>query len=198
MSTQTARPIPGDVKDAATVRVTDLDWYALQTTSRAEKRVHERLLERSIECYVPLYESLSQWKDRKVRVQLPLFPGYVFVRFDLSQKLAIMQIAGAVRFVGFGGTLAALPAQEIEILRAGLGDVRARPHPYLRVGRRARVKSGPLRGMIGIVLKKKNTNRFVLSLDLIMRSMSVELDGLELEPILGELPERAAAAVAGR
>jgi len=87
----------------------------------------------------------------------------------------------------------------LEVSSPGTERPLTKPAHFRRfVGRRARVKSGPLRGMIGIVLKKKNTNRFVLSLDLIMRSMSVELDGLELEPILGELPERAAAAVAGR
>jgi transcription antitermination factor NusG len=162
----------------------ELHWYAVQTSARHEKRVYQRFVERSVESFLPLYETINRWKDRKVRVQQPLFPGYLFVHLDLADRLNVLQVAGVSRFVNFGGAAIPVPAAEIESLRAGLiGGLRVEPHPYLKVGRRARVKSGPLQGMIGILLRKKNLERFIISLDLIQRSISVEIDAAQLEPI---------------
>ena len=161
-----------------------LCWYAVQTCARHEKRVREQLDQRAVESFLPLYETISRWKDRKVRVRLPLFPGYIFVRLDLAERLRVLQLPSVVRFVGFGEVATALPENEIEALRQGLASgVRAEPHPYLQVGRRARVKSGPLQGMVGILLKKKNRERFIISLELILRAIAVEVDALELEPV---------------
>jgi transcription antitermination factor NusG len=161
----------------------ELHWYAVQTFARHEKRVHQRFVERSVESFLPLYETINRWKDRKVRVQLPLFPGYIFVHLDLAERLNVLQIAGVARLVNFGGIAVPVPTAEIESLRAGLiRGLRAEPHPYLKVGRRAHVKSGPLQGLVGILLKKKNQERFIISLDLIKRSLAVEVDALELEP----------------
>jgi transcription antitermination factor NusG len=162
----------------------ELHWYAVQTSARHEKRVQQRFAERSVESFLPLYETINRWKDRKVRVQLPLFPGYLFVHLDLADRLNVLQVAGVARFVNFGGTIIPVPAVDIESLRAGLiGGLRVEPHPYLKVGRRARVKSGPLQGMIGILLRKKNLERFIISLDMIQRSISVEIDAAQLDPI---------------
>jgi transcription antitermination factor NusG len=137
-----------------------------------------------VESFLPLYETINRWKDRKVRVQLPLFPGYLFVHLDLADRLNVLQVAGVARFVNFGGTAIPVPTPDIESLRAGLiGGLRVEPHPYLKLGRRARVKYGPLQGMEGILLKKKNKERFVISLDLIMRSVAVEIDVLDLEAV---------------
>jgi len=159
-------------------------WYAVQTNARHEKRVHQRFVERSVESFLPLYETINRWKDRKVRVQLPLFPGYIFVHLNLAERLNIFQVAGVARFVTFGGVAVAISTTEIESLRAGLlSGLRVEPHPFLKVGRRARIKSGPLQGMVGILLRKKNLERFIISLDLIHRSISVEINALELEPI---------------
>src|SRR6266403_798443 len=163
---------------------TDPLWYAAYTSANHEKRVAEQLGVRSAEHFVPLYESLRRWKDRKVRLHLPLFPGYVFVRLALSDRLRVLQVPGVARLVGFNGLPCAMPDSEIEALKAGLASgVRAEPHPYLTVGRRVRVKAGPLAGMEGVLTRKRNGARFVISLDLIMRSVAVDVDSLELEPV---------------
>jgi transcription antitermination factor NusG len=162
----------------------ELYWYAVQTSARHEKRVHQRFVERSVESFLPLYETINRWKDRKVRVQLPLFPGYLFVHLDIADRLNVLQVAGVARFVNFGGAAIPVPSADVESLRAGLiGGIRVEPHPYLKVGRRARVKFGPLRGMIGILLRKKNLERFVISLDMIQRSIAVEIDAAQLEQV---------------
>jgi transcription antitermination factor NusG len=161
-----------------------LHWYAVQTCARHEKRVHQRFIERSVESFFPLYDTISRWKDRKVRVQLPLFPGYIFVHLDLAERLNVLQVAGVARFVTFGGVATRVPTTDIESLRAGLlSGLRVEPFPFLKVGRLARVISGPLQGMIGILLRKKNLERFIISLELIQRSVSVDIDAVELEPV---------------
>ena len=159
-------------------------WYAAQTCANHEKRVLEQLSQRAVEAYLPLYESVRRWKDRRMRLKLPLFPGYVFVHLALRDRLQVLQTPSVVRLVGFGGQPAALPDQEIDSLRQGLTrDMRVEPHPYLRVGHRVRVRTGPLQGLEGILVRKKNISRFVISLDLIMRSLAVEIDRAELEPV---------------
>lgn len=159
-------------------------WYAAQTCANHEKRVLEQLNQRTVEAYLPLYGSVRRWKDRRVRLELPLFPGYVFVHLALHDRLRVLQTCSVVRLVGFSGQPVALPDQEIEALRRGLTpEMRIEPHPYLRVGQRARVKTGPLQGLEGILVRKKNGSRFILSLDLIMRSVAAEIDVAELEPV---------------
>lgn len=157
-------------------------WYAAYTCANHEKQVAAQLRERSVEHFLPLYDTVHRWKDRRVRLQLPLFPGYVFVRLALRDRLNVLQVPSVARLVGFGGGFpAALPETEIETLRAGLcGGLRAQPHPYLSVGRRVRIVNGPLAGMEGILLRRKGNLRVVLSLDLIMRSIAVEADLADL------------------
>lgn len=158
-------------------------WYAAYTRAHHEKRVAEQLAGRSVEHFLPLYESVRRWKDRRVRLQLPLFPGYVFVRLAFRDRLQVLQLHGVASLVGFGSTPAPLPQEEIAALRAGLtAGLRAEPHAYLCAGRRVRIKAGPLTGMEGILLRRKNQNRLVISVDLIRRSVAVEVDSLEIEP----------------
>jgi transcription antitermination factor NusG len=157
-------------------------WYAVQTCANHEKRVLQQLGQRTVEAYLPQYESVRRWKDRRVRLDLPLFPGYVFVHLALRDRLRVLQTPGVVRLVGFGGQPASLPDQEIEALRQGLThEMHIEPHPYLKVGHRVRVRSGPLQGLQGLLVRKKNVSRFVISLDLIMRSVAAEIDVAELE-----------------
>jgi transcription antitermination factor NusG len=159
-------------------------WYALYTCSRHEKSVSQQLERRSVEHFLPLYESVHRWKDRRVRVQLPLFPGYLFVHIAPSQRLQVLEVPGVVRMVGFQGIPAALPDEEIVSLRGGLeGNLRVEPHPYLKVGRRVHVVRGPLAGREGILVRKKDRLRLVISIDLIMRSMAVEIDAADVEPL---------------
>lgn len=159
-------------------------WYAAYTLANHERRVAEQLNRKSVEQFLPTYESFRRWKDRRMRLQVPLFPGYVFVRISLESRLKVLQIRSVVRLVGFDGYPAALPEQEIEALRRGLAhQLRAEPHPFLRVGRRVRVRSGPLQGLEGILRNHKGCLRVVLSIELIMRSVAVEVDVADLEDL---------------
>jgi len=162
---------------------TEPRWYAAYICANHEKRVAMQLAQRSVEHFLPLYETVRRWKDRRMRLQLPLFPGYVFVRLALVHRLQVLQVPGVVRLVGFTGQPCALPETEIEAMRTCLARTLCmEPHPYVQVGRRVRVKSGPLAGFEGLVIRKKNGLRFIISLDLIGRSAAVEIDGAELEP----------------
>lgn len=159
----------------------ELHWYAAYTSANHEKRVAEQLEARHVEHFLPSYTSVRQWKDRRVTLQLPLFPGYVFIHMALLNRLQVLQIPGVAKLVGFGATATPLPKEEIDALRAGLvSGVHAEPHPYLNVGRRVRVKHGPLAGLEGIVLRWKGNWRVVLSLDLIQRSIAVDVDASAL------------------
>ncbi len=165
-------------------------WYAVHTSSRHEKRVAEQLEGKRIDHFLPVYEAVHRWKDRRVTLHLPLFPGYVFVRIPLKNRLAVQEIPGVAQIVGFGGHPVALPDNEMEALRTGLAaQLRAEPHPYLVIGDRVRVVRGPLAGAEGILIRKKDKIRVVLSLELIMRSVAVEVDASDLEA----LPRRSLA-----
>jgi transcription termination/antitermination protein NusG len=131
-----------------------------------------------------VYESMRRWKDRRVKLQLPLFPGYLFVRMPLQERLRVLQVPGVAYLVGFGGLPTALPEEEITALRRGLAHgICAEPHPYLTVGRRVRVKNGPLARLEGILLKRKKQARLVVSVELIQRSMAVEVEEADLEAV---------------
>ena len=159
-------------------------WYAAYTCARHEKRVAEQLEQRSVELFLPLYETVHRWKNGRARLELPLFPGYVFVRIALPERLRVLEVPSVVRLVGFGGLPTPLPEGEVEALREGLArNLRAEPRPFLTVGRRVRVKSGPLQGLEGILMRRKGNYRVVISMDLIMRSIVVDLDLADVEPI---------------
>jgi transcription antitermination factor NusG len=156
-------------------------WYAVYTSANHEKRVAVQLGVRQVEYFLPTYESVRRWKDRRVTLKYPLFPGYVFVRLALLDRLSVLQVPGVVRLVGFNGTPCPLPDNEIDVLRQGLsGTISARPCPYWQRGRRVVVKAGPLKGLQGILVRKKSHGRLVISLDLIQRSVAVDLDELDL------------------
>jgi transcription antitermination factor NusG len=115
---------------------------------------------------------------------LPLFPGYVFVRLPLCERLRVLEIPGVAYLVGFNSVPTALPDEEIQVLRNGLkAGICAEPHPYVRVGNRVWVKSGPFQGMHGIIVKNRKRVRVVISLDLIMRSVAIETDIADLAPL---------------
>jgi transcription antitermination factor NusG len=159
-------------------------WYAVYTRANHEKRVAEQLGRRSVEYFLPAYDSVRRWKDRRVRLQMPLFPGYIFVRIALLDQLQVLQVPSVVRLVGFNGGPTPLPEEEIQAMQNGLKKgVCVRPHPYMTVGRRVRVVCGPLAGLQGILLKRKNRARVVVSLELIKRSVAVEVSPEELQPI---------------
>jgi len=159
-------------------------WYVAHTCANHEKRVAAQLGQRSVEHFLPTYESVRRWKDRRVRLQIPLFPGYVFVRLALRDRLQVLQVPRMVRLVGFNGAPVALAEGEVESLRCALIEgVRAQPHPYLRVGRRVRITAGPLAGREGILKRWKGDLRVVLSTELIQRSILVDLDASSIVPV---------------
>jgi len=165
-------------------RGTSVHWYAVYTNARHEKAVARQLEERNIETFLPLYRSWQRWKDRRKQVELALFPSYVFVRIVTSDRLRVLQVAGVVHLVSFNGQLAALPDEDIAALRSGLlNDVHAEPCPYLRIGRRVRVVAGPMAGTEGILARKKDRCRLVISIDVLMRSIVVEINVVDVEPV---------------
>lgn len=161
-----------------------MNWYALYTCPRHERSVAHQIEQRSIDYFLPLYRSVRRWKDRRKELELALFPGYVFVRIALKDRLRVLQIPSAVRLVSFSGQPAVLPESEIEALRERLTrGSGVEPHPYLCAGRRVRVRGGPMQGLEGVIVRRKDRCRLVFSLDLIMRSVSVEVDESDVEPV---------------
>lgn len=151
-------------------------WFALYTCANQERRVAAQLEARRVEHFLPLYRSRRQWKDRRVFLDLPLFPGYLFARFAFAARARALQARGVVRLAGGYGQPCPLPDRDIEALRAGLsGGLRLEPHPYLIAGARARILHGPLAGVDGIVVRRKNGSRLVLSFDAIQRAVAVEV-----------------------
>jgi transcription antitermination factor NusG len=158
------------------------NWYALYTAPRHEKSVAQQIESHGVDCFLPRYRSMRRWKDRRKELELVLFPSYVFVRMALKDRLQVLQVPGAVRLVTFNGQPAALADHEIESLRNRLsGSCRLEPHPYLRAGRRVRVRSGPMQGLEGIVRRTRERCRVIFSVDLIMRSIAVEVDEADVE-----------------
>jgi transcription antitermination factor NusG len=168
-------------------------WFALYTTSRHEKRVAEHLGQREIEHYLPLYRSKRKWRDgSRVTLELPLFPGYIFVRILRTERVKVLEVPGALAVVtGIGGQPAALPDATIQALRSGLSEREAEPHLLLTAGQRARICTGAFAGLEGVVVRQKNRCRVVLTLEHIMRSFSIELGMEDIEPLT---PDESATA----
>jgi transcription antitermination factor NusG len=158
------------------------NWCVAYTSANHEKRVSEQFLQRGVEHFLPQYESVRRWKDRRMTLLRPLFPGYIFVRLPLCDRLRVLQVPGVARLIGFNGSPAILPDNEIESLKITVAaQHRAQPHPYLAIGQRVRVKRGALQGVVGFLVRKKNGLRLVLSIDLIVRSASVEVEAGDVE-----------------
>ena len=171
-----------DSSNVTAKQLPDDPWYVLYTCPRHEKQVAEQIERRSFSCFLPLYRSVRRWKDRRKELQLALFPGYVFVRMPLENKLQVLELPGVVRLVSFNGQPATLSASEIEMLQNRLsGALNFEPHPYLRRGRRVRVRSGAMQGLEGIIVRRKDHCRVVFSIELIQRSVAVEVDESDLE-----------------
>jgi transcription antitermination factor NusG len=159
-------------------------WYAVYANTRHEKVVARQLEERGMETFLPLYRSWHKWKDRRKLVELALFPSYVFVKIPQYHKLRVLQVSGVVHIVSFNGHPAELPEHEINALRSGLeNNIYAEPHPYLRIGRKVRVVRGAMAGTEGILVRKKDKYRVVLSIDVLMRSVAVEIDAGDLQSV---------------
>jgi transcription antitermination factor NusG len=167
-------------------------WWAVYTASRHEKRVAEHLGARGIDCYLPLYRSRRRWKDgSKVELELPLFPGYIFVRAMRQERVRVLEVPGVLSIIGNSREALPLEDAEVEALRAGIQSRNIAPYPQLAVGQRVRVVGGLFAGWQGTSVRMKGEFRVVLTLDQIMQSFAVEIDAADVEPV--RTPALAAA-----
>jgi transcription antitermination factor NusG len=159
-------------------------WFAVYTTPRHEKAVGRQFDARQIASFLPLYRTARRWKNGcKVTVEQPLFPSYIFVHIARRHAVKVLQVPGVISIVSAGREPAPLPTSDIESLRSGLPQRNVEPHPYLLVGEKVRIVAGSLEGMVGVLLRKKNNLRVVLTLDLIRQSIAVEVGIDEIEPL---------------
>jgi transcription antitermination factor NusG len=159
-------------------------WFAVFTRSHHEKRVAQYYAEREIEHLLPVSRVERQWSHyRRVTIELPLFPNYLFVHISRRERTRAIEVPGALSLVGQNGVPAPLPELEIESLRESLRLANCEPHPYLVVGARVVIRQGPLAGRMGIVVRNKNKCRVVLTIACIMRSFVVEVDAADLASI---------------
>ncbi|MGZ6359821.1 MAG: transcription termination/antitermination protein NusG [Bdellovibrionota bacterium] len=152
-------------------------WYALQVWSRKEAATFTHLQSLGYECFLPTYKCQRQWSDRVKELEQPLFPGYLFSRFDFQNRRQLVMAPGVVQIVGNGKTPLAVAEAEIERLQIAVGsEVARQPWPFIEVGERVRVIQGSLRGLEGILINFKGSHRVVLSISLLQRSVAVEVD----------------------
>ncbi|MGB0064900.1 MAG: UpxY family transcription antiterminator [Terracidiphilus sp.] len=170
---------------ASTAESAEKHWFAVYTTYRHEQRVATHFANRAIEQYLPMYRTQHRWRDNsRANLDLPLFPCYVFVRIAREQRVPVLEVPGVLWMVGDSGSQpTSLPELEIETLRAGLDPLRVEPHAYLSAGQRVRIRAGMLAGLEGIVVRRKNSLHAVISLELIMQSIAVEVSADDLEAI---------------
>ncbi len=173
----------GEMPESVVARTSPANWFAAYTHSHHEKRVAQHFGQRQIESFLPLYAVRRRWKNGcKMVLDLPLFPNYVFVRILRRDRVSVLEVPGVLSLVGFGPELTPLPDFEIAALRSGLKQGKVEPHPYLVLGERMRIKAGAMAGLEGVLVRKKNDLRVVVTLDTIMQSVAVEVDADDVEP----------------
>jgi transcription antitermination factor NusG len=151
-------------------------WYAAYTCANHERRVADQFANRGVEHFLPTYESVRRWKDRKVRLRMPLFPSYIFVQIALCDRLRVLEVPSVVRLVGFDRRPVSLADDDLKRIRQFLErGFHAEPHPYLIAGKRVRVSHGPLAGMEGILSQRKGKFRVVISIELVQRAVAVDV-----------------------
>jgi len=160
-------------------------WFAIWTRSRHEKLVRDQLERKSdVDVFLPTIGKWSRWKDRKKKVDWPLFPGYVFARFVADERVGVLKVDGVVQIISNNGMLSAIPDEEIDSIRTLVeSELAYDPVPLIKVGDMVKVTSGPLKGVIGRLITKKGVQaRLVLSVDLIGQAVSVEVDAADVKP----------------
>ncbi|HEX4566357.1 MAG TPA: UpxY family transcription antiterminator [Vicinamibacterales bacterium] len=156
-------------------------WYAVWTRSRHEQVVRDQLERKGLEAFLPTVPKWSRWKDRKKKIDWPLFPGYCFARFNPDERLPVLKCSGVVNIVSFDGDIVPIPEHEIEgIRRLVESDLQFDPCPMIREGMMVEVTHGPLKGVIGRLTRKGAHARLVLSVDLIGQAVSVEVDAADV------------------
>jgi transcriptional antiterminator NusG len=160
------------------------DWYAIWTRSRHEQTVREQLELKHFEAFLPTITRWSRWKDRKKKIDWPLFPGYCFARFDPADTMPILKCTGVVNIISFEGKPAPIPDHELDSIRVLIGsELQFDPCPLIREGMKVEVVHGPLRGVIGRLMRKDAKRAtLVLSVDLIGQGVTVEVDAADVKP----------------
>jgi transcription antitermination factor NusG len=161
-------------------------WYALHTRTRHEKMVEQRLVQRGVQTFLPLITEIHRWSDRKKKIQLPLFGGYLFAKLTPSKvdRLRVLSVEGVFTFVGVRGEGTPIPDSQIEAVRALVdGGLPCSTHPFLKIGQRVRIRSGALDGVEGILTDRAGGSTLVISIDAIQRSLAVRVEGYAVEPV---------------
>lgn len=158
-------------------------WWAVYTKHQHEKRVADMLLAKGSEVFLPLYTADRHRRDRNVRLALPLFPCYVFARENPEMRLAVLSTPGVHLIVSRGPAFGVIPYEEIDCLRVAIAAERViEPHPYCRVGDRVRITRGALEGLEGIMIRHKGLCRVIISIEMLAKSIALEVDVAEIEP----------------
>lgn len=159
-------------------------WYAIFTMPRHEKSVGSYFEFQRIVHLLPSYERVNTWRNRQtVRVKMPLFPRYLFVRCDRRTSGLVLRTPGVLQIVGTGAGPTPVPDAQIELLRSSAAQNKAEPYPHLAIGRKVRIKEGSMAGVEGVLVRKENRHRFVLTLSLIQQSVSIDVSAANLESL---------------
>ncbi len=163
---------------------TTLSWFAVHVRSKYEQKVLDALQQKGYECLLPVYREQRKWSDRTKVVELPIFPGYVFSRFDVGVRLPILTTPGVIGVAGVGKVPQPIDPQEIgHIQRVSASGQPAQPWPFLKMGQRVQITAGPLAGVEGLLVQKRGESRVVLSVSLLEKSMSVQVESDAIRPI---------------
>jgi transcription antitermination factor NusG len=158
-------------------------WYAIYTRHQHEKSATQVLATKGLDAFLPLYTTTHQWTDRKKEGSVPLFPCYVFINGELTRTTDILKTPGVIGFVSHAGRPAIIPSEQIEAVRQVVLRSRVEPHPFLNTGDTVRVRTGSLAGVEGILVRKKNSCRLVISVDILGQSVATEIDASLIERV---------------
>jgi transcription antitermination factor NusG len=162
----------------------NLSWFALRTRSNFERQSAFSLSQKGLEVFLPSYHSRRRRWDRFVDLELPLFPGYLFCRFDFAHRLPVLMSPGIVHIVGSGSMPEPVPESEIMTVRAIVeSNLRSEPWPFLEIGQPVKIIEGPLSGVEGLLLNAKGRHRLVVSITLLQRSIAAEIDATWVRPV---------------
>jgi transcription antitermination factor NusG len=161
-----------------------VEWYALYTRHQHERSVAEHLYRIGFDVFLPLYHEVHQWTDRRRKIDMPLFPCYVFFSGDLNQRFSALNLPGVCSIVSSGGKVSVITDQELDAVRRALASsLSVEPHPYVQNGDRIRILGGPLAGVEGIVTRRKDALRIILSVNMLAQSVAVEIDEALVERV---------------
>jgi len=175
-----------DPAHSARAAAQDCFWYAIQTRVRFEKKVASQLERKGIEVFLPLLKQVHRWSDRRQTIEVPLFPGYEFVQLHIERgaRLQVLQTAGLVGFVSFNGEAIPIPRKQIEDIQQILGrDVPCAMYPFLKPGRKVRIRGGCLDGLEGVMAERDSDKKLFISIEAIQRTLAVQVEGYDIEPV---------------